>query len=93
VLGRQAQRQGWKLPAQAQQARPQPGQCLFFGRSLTAWLVAAPLALLLRALLREQAAIIAIFMVVTIGLGGAFLLSWRGLFFLTWRRLRRSRRS
>jgi hypothetical protein len=66
---------------------------LFFGRSLTAWLVAAPLALLLRALLREQAAIIAIFMVVTIGLGGAFLLSWRGLFFLIWRRLRRSRRS
>lgn len=56
----------------------------FFGRSLTAWLVAAPLALLLRAYLHGQAAIIVIFVVVTMGLGGAFLLIWRGLYFLIW---------
>lgn len=59
----------------------------FFGRSLTAWLVAVPLALLLRAYLHGQGAIIVIFMVVTMGLGGAFLLIWRGLYFLTWHRL------
>ena len=58
----------------------------FFGRSLTAWLVAVPLALLLRAYLHGQGAIIVIFMVVTMGLGGAFLLIWRGLYFLTWHR-------
>lgn len=53
----------------------------FFGRFFTAWLVAGPLALLLRAYLRGQATIIVIFMVVTLGLGGLFLLGWRLLFF------------
>ena len=57
----------------------------FFGRSLTAWLIAAPLALLLRAYLHGQATIIVIFMAITMGLGGAFLLIWRGLYFLIWR--------
>jgi hypothetical protein len=52
----------------------------FLGRSLTAWLVAAPLALLLRAWLQGQAAIIVAFFVVTLMLGGAFVLLWRGLF-------------
>lgn len=56
----------------------------FYGRSLTAWLIAAPLALLLRAYLHGQATIIVIFMVVTMGLGGGFLLIWRGLYFLIW---------
>lgn len=52
----------------------------FLGRSLTAWLVAAPLALLLRAWLQGQASIIVAFFVVTLGLGGVFLLVWRGVF-------------
>ena len=59
----------------------------FFFFFLTAWLVAVPLALLLRAYLHGQGAIIVIFMVVTMGLGGAFLLIWRGLYFLAWHRL------
>lgn len=53
----------------------------FFGRFFTAWLVAGPLALLLRAYLRGQATIIVIFMAITLGLGGLFLLGWRLLFF------------
>jgi hypothetical protein len=61
----------------------------FLGRSLTAWLIAAPLALILRAYLNGQATIIVIFMVITIGLGGIFLLAWRGLYFFVWRRLGR----
>lgn len=63
----------------------------FLGRSLTAWLIAAPLALILRAYLNGQATIIVIFMVITIALGGAFLLAWRGLYFFIWRRLRSNR--
>lgn len=55
----------------------------FLNHSLTAWLIAAPLALLLRAYLHGQATIILIFMAVTLGIGGAFLLGWRGLYFFT----------
>jgi hypothetical protein len=58
----------------------------FFGRSLTAWLVGAPLALLIRALVNGQSTIIVSFMIVTLGLGGAFLLGWRVLF---WQFIRR----
>jgi hypothetical protein len=60
----------------------------FLGRSLTAWLIGAPLALLLRAYLHGQATIIVIFMAITMSLGGAFLLGWRTLFFLIMRRFR-----
>lgn len=59
----------------------------FLGRSLNAWLIAAPFALILHAYLNGQATIIVIFMVITIGLGGIFLLAWRGLYFVLWRRL------
>ena len=54
----------------------------FLGRSLLAWLVAAPLGLMLRALILGLAAIPVAFMVVTMGLGGLFLLGWRAVFFL-----------
>ena len=47
------------------------------GRALLAWLVAAPLALVLRALLLRAATIVLIFMLVTLGLGGMLLLLWR----------------
>lgn len=58
----------------------------FFGRFIVAWLAAAPLALLLRAFLHGQATIIVMFMLVTMGLGGGFLLAWRLIYFLLRRR-------
>ena len=60
----------------------------FLSRSLVAWLVAAPLALILRAFLQGQATIILAFMLVTMGLGGAFLLAWRLIYLLLRRRVR-----
>ncbi len=51
-----------------------------WGRTLVTWLAAAPLALLARALLLRSATIVVIFMLVTLGLGGATLLLWRTLF-------------
>ena len=59
----------------------------FLGRALRAWLVAAPLALLLRALILGQATIVVAFMLVTMSLGALFLLTWRAAFFLAARRL------
>ena len=50
-----------------------------WGRTLTAWLVAAPVGLVLRALLTGSKSIIVIFMLVALGSGGAFLLAWRAL--------------
>lgn len=54
---------------------------VFLGRSLLAWLVAAPLGLLLRALVQGQATIVVAFMLVTMGLGGLFLLGWRAVYY------------
>lgn len=53
----------------------------FLSRSLLAWLVAAPLGLVLRAVVQGQATIIVAFMLVTMGLGGLFLLGWRTVYF------------
>lgn len=53
----------------------------FLSRSLLAWLVAAPLGLVLRAVVQGQATIVVAFMLVTMGLGGLFLLGWRTAFF------------
>lgn len=49
----------------------------WLGRVLTVWLIAAPLGLIIRALLRGQGAIPVPFMLVMIGLGGLFMLAWR----------------
>ncbi len=49
------------------------------GRTLTAWLIAAPIALVLRAYLTGTKYLIVIFLLVALGLGGAFLLAWRAL--------------
>jgi hypothetical protein len=49
-------------------------------RTLAAWLVAAPLGLLARALLLHAATLVVIFVLVALGLGGALLLAWRALF-------------
>lgn len=55
---------------------------VFLNRGLVAWLIAAPLALLLRALIQGQSVIAVPFMIITMGLGGLFLLGWRAAFYL-----------
>lgn len=51
----------------------------WFGRVLAAWLIAAPLGIILRALYRGQGSIPLPFMLVMLGLGGLFMLAWRVL--------------
>lgn len=58
-------------------------------RTLNAWLVAAPLAVLLRAFILGRAVIPTAFLAVTLVLGGACLLGWRLVFALVWSRLTR----
>ena len=55
-------------------------------RGLNAWLIAAPLGLLLRAFLFERGGIPAIFMLLTLLVAGAFILIWRLLFGFVWQR-------
>lgn len=69
----------------AQQVGTGAGWAPFMGRTVVAWLVAAPLGLIIRALVQGQATIIVAFMLVTMGLGGLFLLGWRALYYW-WRR-------
>ncbi len=56
-----------------------------FLRSLNAWLIALPFALVLRALVLGSDAIPVDFMIVALTVGGAFVLGWRLLFALVWR--------
>ncbi len=63
----------------AYRLRPLPGWRVWLGRALNAWLVAAPLGLLLRALLRNQDAIPVIFILVATGIGGLMIIGWRAL--------------
>lgn len=57
---------------------PEPGnRGTWLGRVLAAWLIAAPLGLILRALMRGQESIPVPFMLVMLGLGGLFMLGWR----------------
>ncbi|MBI5877500.1 MAG: DUF3054 family protein [Chloroflexi bacterium] len=53
---------------------------VFMARSLNAWLIAAPLATLARALLLGSAVIPVPFLLVTLGVGGAIVLGWRLLY-------------
>jgi hypothetical protein len=57
--------------------------------SLNAWLVAAPFALVLRALLNGQGAIPVIFIVTAVAFGGISLMAWRMAFVLIATRLMR----
>jgi hypothetical protein len=50
------------------------------GRPLAAWLIAAPLGLLARALLLQSAVLVVAFALVTLGLGGSLLLLWRVIY-------------
>jgi len=55
-----------------------PGAAMpWFGRVVAAWLIAAPLGLVIRALLRGQQSIAVPFMLVMLGLGLLFMLVWR----------------
>lgn len=56
-----------------------------FWRLLNAWLVAAPLGVLLRALWLERAVIPTAFLLAALGFGGAMLLAWRIGYVLVWR--------
>jgi hypothetical protein len=62
----------------------------WLSRVAAAWLIAAPLGLILRALWRGQASIILIFMIVALGLGGLFVLVWRAAVYW-WMRRRAAR--
>lgn len=78
----------WTLVAIAMRAhlwRAEQTAVDFLARSLNAWLVAAPLALVIRAVLRGQATIPVLFILVTVGLGGVFLLAWRAIY-VVWQR-------
>lgn len=50
-------------------------------RSLNTWLVAAPLGLLLRALVLGRAVIPTVFIMAALGFGGLMILGWRLVFF------------
>lgn len=51
-------------------------------RSLTAWLIAVPMGALLRSIVNGSGVIQVPFLLVTLGLGGCFMLGWRLLFAL-----------
>lgn len=65
----------WPLGALRLPGAPLP----WFGRVAAAWLIAAPLGLIIRALLRGQASIAVPFALVMLGLGGLFMLGWRAV--------------
>jgi hypothetical protein len=73
----------WVLGAYA----PDLSTKALLGRSLNAWLIAAPMGVLLRSFVNGSAVIIPIFMVVATCIGGIMLLGWRLIYSL----LRRSR--
>ncbi len=54
----------------------------FLGRSLLAWLFAAPAGVVLRAILLNQAAIVMPFVIAATGFGGLILLGWRVVYAL-----------
>jgi hypothetical protein len=53
-------------------------------RGLNAWLIAAPIGLLLRAFFLTRGGIPSIFMLLTLVVGGGFVLIWRLAFGLVW---------
>lgn len=61
--------------------REPQGLASFLAHTLLAWLIAAPLGLLLRATLLDRT-VATPFLLVTLGLGGLMLLTWRAVFWL-----------
>ncbi|MCC7163679.1 MAG: DUF3054 domain-containing protein [Anaerolineae bacterium] len=56
-----------------------------FWRLLNAWLVAAPLGIVLRAVWLDRAVIPTAFVLAALGFGGLMLLIWRAAYILVWR--------
>jgi hypothetical protein len=71
---------GWILDAYRFDARER--SWAFLARSLNAWLVAIPFALVARAFLINETAIPTMFVITATGFGGLFVLAMRGLFIL-----------
>lgn len=76
---------GWALHAIQRPAASLSARQLV-GRGLNAWLVAAPLGLLMRAFLFDRDAIPIIFMLLTLTVGGTFIALWRLVFMQLLRR-------
>ena len=79
----------WLVVALAVQAYPQADEMTLrrlLTRGLNAWLIAAPLGLMLRAFLFDRGGIPAIFMLLTLLVAGAFILIWRLVFGLLWQK-------
>ena len=55
-------------------------------RTLNTWLIAAPLGVILRAILQDRAVIPTVFIVAALCFGGLFVFAWRIAFLLFWRR-------
>lgn len=62
-----------------------------FWRLLNAWLVAAPLGVVLRAVWLDRAVIPTAFVLAALGFGGVMLLAWRAAYLLVWRSRHRER--
>src|SRR5262245_22533563 len=78
----------WVIAAWLLGAYPTDGAFTIRGllaRSLNAWLVAVPLGALLRSFVNGSGVILSPFLLVTLVLGGCFMLGWRLLFAWLWR--------
>lgn len=85
----------WLVVALAVQAYPKADEMTLrrlLIRGLNAWLIAAPLGLILRAFMFDRGGIPAVFMLLTLLVAGAFILLWRLLFGLVWRKKSESER-
>jgi Protein of unknown function (DUF3054) len=79
----------WVIAAWLLDAFPtgmQDGLRILLGRSLNAWLIAAPLGALLRSFANGTGVILSPFLAVTLVVGGCFMLGWRCIFALINRR-------
>ncbi|MFO7680547.1 MAG: DUF3054 domain-containing protein [Chloroflexota bacterium] len=85
----------WLVVALVTQAYPEADEMTLrrlLIRGLNAWLIAAPLGLILRAFMFDRGGIPAVFMLLTLLVAGAFILLWRLLFGLVWRKKSESER-
>jgi hypothetical protein len=79
----------WLVVALVTQAYPEADEMTLrrlLIRGLNAWLIAAPLGLMLRAFMFDRGGIPAIFMLLTLLVAGAFILIWRLVFGLLWQK-------
>lgn len=70
---------GWLLGA-FQPDRVASSRAAFFARTVNTWLVAGPIAILIRALVLGRGVIPTVFFIVAMILGGLFIVAWRILY-------------